>query len=86
VAQALASALQQLEQQLDPLRLAAEVAHASAAARDCETGNHLERVNWITRLIATAVAPHVGRSAAFVEQVSTFARLHHNGSSRRRWR
>jgi hypothetical protein len=40
----------------------------------------------ITRLIATEVAPHVGLSAAFVEQVSTFARLHDNGSSRKRWR
>jgi HD-GYP domain-containing protein (c-di-GMP phosphodiesterase class II) len=47
--------------------------------RDGETGSHLERVNRITRLIANEVAPHYGLSEAFVEQVSTFARLHDIG-------
>jgi HD-GYP domain-containing protein (c-di-GMP phosphodiesterase class II) len=47
--------------------------------RDGETGSHLERVNRITRLIAREVAPHYGLSEAFVEQVSTFARLHDIG-------
>jgi response regulator RpfG family c-di-GMP phosphodiesterase len=32
------------------------MAHASARLRDVETGNHLERVHRITRLIAEAVA------------------------------
>jgi len=47
--------------------------------RDAATGSNLERVNRITRLIATAVAPHDGLSEPFVEQVSTFARLHDIG-------
>ena len=64
---------------LNPLRLAADVAHASAVMRDGETGSHLERVNRITRLIANEVAPHYGLSEAFVEQVSSFARLHDIG-------
>jgi HD-GYP domain-containing protein (c-di-GMP phosphodiesterase class II) len=81
VAQAMACGLhlREAESPLNPLRLAAEVAHASAFLRDGETGNHLERVNRITRLIATAVAPHYGLSDTFVEQVSTFARLHDIG-------
>jgi len=81
VAQALACGLGPLAPQrpLDPLRLAADVAHASAVMRDGETGSHLQRVNRITRLIASEVAPHYGLSAAFVEQVSTFARLHDIG-------
>jgi HD-GYP domain-containing protein (c-di-GMP phosphodiesterase class II) len=36
-------------------------------------------VNRITRLIATAVAPHYGLSEPFVELVSTYARLHDIG-------
>jgi HD-GYP domain-containing protein (c-di-GMP phosphodiesterase class II) len=64
---------------LTALQLAAELAHAAACMRDAATGSHLERVNRITRLIATAVAPHYGLSEAFVEQVSTFARLHDIG-------
>jgi HD-GYP domain-containing protein (c-di-GMP phosphodiesterase class II) len=81
VAEALACGLGPLAPQrpLDPLRLAAEVAHASVVMRDGETGSHLERVNRITRLIASEVAPHYGLSEAFVEQVSTFARLHDIG-------
>jgi HD-GYP domain-containing protein (c-di-GMP phosphodiesterase class II) len=63
----------------NPLRLAAAVAHAAACLRDGGTGSHLERVNRITRLIAAEVAPHYGLSAAFVDQVSTFARLHDIG-------
>jgi len=64
---------------LTALQLAAELAHAAACMRDAATGSHLERVNRITRLIATAVAPHYGLSEAFVEQVSTYARLHDIG-------
>ena len=81
VAQVLDCGLRSLapRQAIDPLRLAAEVAHASAVMRDGETGSHLERVNRITRLIASEVAPHYGLSAAFVELVSTFARLHDIG-------
>ncbi len=81
VAQVLDCGLRSLAPQraIDPLRLAADVAHASAVMRDGETGSHLERVNRITRLIASEVAPHYGLSAEFVEQVSTFARLHDIG-------
>jgi HD-GYP domain-containing protein (c-di-GMP phosphodiesterase class II) len=64
---------------LTTLQLAAELARAAACMRDAATGSHLERVNLITRLIATAVAPHYGLSDTFVEQVSTSARLHDIG-------
>jgi HD-GYP domain-containing protein (c-di-GMP phosphodiesterase class II) len=84
VAQALVGGLRQdaagqEERPHDALRLAAEVAHASARLRDVETGNHLERVHRITRLIAEAVAPHYGLSEVFVDQVSVYARLHDIG-------
>jgi HD-GYP domain-containing protein (c-di-GMP phosphodiesterase class II) len=67
------------DERLTALQLAAELAHAAACMRDAATGSHLERVNRITRLIATAVAPHYGLSEAFVELVSTNARLHDIG-------
>jgi HD-GYP domain-containing protein (c-di-GMP phosphodiesterase class II) len=84
VAQALVGGLRQdaagqTERPHDALRLAAEVAHASARLRDVETGNHLERVHRFTRLIAEAVAPHFGLSEVFVDQVSVYARLHDIG-------
>jgi HD-GYP domain-containing protein (c-di-GMP phosphodiesterase class II) len=44
-----------------------------------KTGNHLERVSRITRLIAEGVADRYGLSADFIDQVSLFARLHDIG-------
>ena len=64
---------------LQVLKLATQVAHDFARLRDFETGNHLERVSRITRLIAEGVAASRGLSATFIEQISLFARLHDIG-------
>lgn len=61
------------------LRLATQVAHDFARLRDFETGNHLERVSRITRLIAEALADSHGLSPAVIEQLSVFSRLHDIG-------
>ena len=64
---------------LEGLKRATQVAHDFARLRDFETGNHLERVSRITRLIAEGVAASHGCSATYIEQISLFSRLHDIG-------
>ncbi|MFU8885337.1 MAG: HD-GYP domain-containing protein [Cyanobacteriota bacterium] len=78
-AELLASSLERAGEALEGLRQATQVAHDFARLRDFETGNHLERVSRITRLIAEGVADRYGLSADFIDQVSLFARLHDIG-------
>ncbi|MEB3235007.1 MAG: HD domain-containing phosphohydrolase [Cyanobacteriota bacterium] len=64
---------------LEALRQATGVAHDFARLRDSETGNHLERVSRITRLIAIGLAESHQLSATFIEHLSLFSRLHDIG-------
>ena len=64
---------------LAALRLTTAVAHDFMHLRDGETGHHLERVSCITRLIADGLAQSHGLSAAFIEAISMFSRLHDIG-------
>ena len=79
-AELLASSLEQAAgDALQMLRLATQVAHDFARLRDFETGNHLERVSGITRLIAEGLAADAGLENSFIEQISLFSRLHDIG-------
>jgi HD-GYP domain-containing protein (c-di-GMP phosphodiesterase class II) len=61
------------------LRSVVEVAREMSAARDQETGAHLDRMARYAHLIAREVAAREGRDDAFVEFVFLFAPLHDLG-------
>jgi response regulator RpfG family c-di-GMP phosphodiesterase len=68
-----------LQQDAAALQRATSAAHDCVRLRDGETGHHLERVSRITRLIAEELAASHGLTAAFIDQLSLFARLHDIG-------
>lgn len=55
------------------------IAREFARLRDVETGAHLDRMARLSRLIARQLAPELGLSDEFVEQVFLFAPLHDVG-------
>lgn len=55
------------------------IAQDFARLRDVETGGHLARMSRVARLLARALAPSMGLSDEFVEQIFLFAPLHDIG-------
>ena len=71
----LASEFNAVRQLVATVQVARELTHM----RDFETGDHLERMARISRLIAEVVAPQCGRDDEFVQQILLFAPLHDIG-------
>ena len=63
----------------EALLSAAQLAHAFAALRDFETGDHLHRVSLLARLIAEELAASHGLSPEAIDQIGRFSRLHDIG-------
>ena len=71
----LASEFNTVRQLVATVQVARDLTHM----RDFETGDHLERMSRISRLIAEVVAPQCGRNDEFVQQILLFAPLHDIG-------
>ncbi len=75
VALMLAAALDRMEMIRGAVRTMREIGHH----RDDETGGHLDRMSRYARLIARTLAPRLGRSEEWVDNVAQLAPLHDIG-------
>lgn len=67
------------QMQARTLKAAVQSALALSCGRDAETGQHLERMGYYSRIIAHQIAETYGKDDQFVEQVFQFAPVHDLG-------
>ena len=67
------------QNQARTLKAAVQSALALSCGRDAETGQHLERMGYYSRIVAHNIADQHGRDDQFVEQVFQFAPVHDLG-------
>ena len=79
LAQLITMAVYEEHKQAKTLRAAVQSALSLSCGRDAETGQHLERMGYYSRMIAHQVADQHGQGDQFVEKVFQFAPVHDLG-------